>query len=192
MLPVELVDIIIDYSREINARSTMTDKVLPELLIAVPLFMSERCIDCSDQCRMCVHCAHDYGYVSGPGYYCGRRYVISDMVGEDPLYLNNLLDWTKRTGSDYYLGDIPEDDYYGLSLRYESEKYRSGSLGHMLFVSRHMGMTDLLEDLIDMYNMIDTNTWSGDTAYILDFCKYRDLEEDYYYILNLWKVCMYD
>jgi len=192
MLPIELVDIIIDHSYEINARSTMTDKVLPELLMTVPMFMSERCIDCSDEGRMCIGCAHEYGYVSGPGYYCGRRYVISDLLSEDMLYFNNLIDWQKRTGLDYYLGGDPDEDIYGLRLQYESEKYRSGSLGHMLFVSRQMGMSDLIDDLIDMYNMIDSNTWVDDSENILEFCKYRDLGEDYYYILNLWKVCMYD
>ena len=190
-LPEELVDIIIDFTKEIRAKEHMRENVLPELLTVLPSFMKMRCRMCVSEGAMCVYCAHDYGYKSGPGYYCGKRYVdhgtLHEGVGN---YLVELDEWQEKSGGEYYMGGDVDDDMYAMTLRYHKNKYTKRTIECLMFEGRLAGLHDVMLSLIDLYCNMCSLGVCHNVDNINNFCVSRNISEYTDDIKRVWSRVM--
>ena len=193
-IPSELVDLVIYHSVEVNARSHMKERVLPELLEIHANYMSLRCDSCRDEGVICVECAHDYGYATGPGHYCGQKYIVTEMLNTDqlPFYMDNLSAWANGIDLDIYMGGEVEGDIYSLELQYQRDKYIKGTMGNMMFCGRLYMIGDyVMSHMIEMYYCISPKSFEIDSVNIKSFCRAKGIAE-IEIVLRFWFTCMYD
>ena len=193
-IPIDIVDIIIDHSIGINARHHMRTVVLPDLLHIHQEFMSFRCNQCVDEGMICIDCAHYHDYKTGPGHYCGEKYIIDDMMNTEklPIYMDNLSAWSNDMDIDIYMGGYIGHDTYSIELNYAKNKYKKGTLDHVYFMGRVHGIDDMLMLIItDMYSCFKPSGYKIDHANIRSFCRATDIS-DFTTVFNLWLECMYE
>ena len=193
-IPEDIVDMIVYHSVEVNARSHMRDRVLPDFMSIVDSFIMFRCDQCAKEGVICVNCAHDYGYVTGPGHYCGKKYIVNDMLNTDqlPNYMDNLTMWANGMDIDIYIGGEIGEDIHSLTLQYKRDKYKNGTLGNMIFEGRLLGIENyLMIELIEMYHCFFPKNIEIDTSNIRSYCRAKDIMDDFDLILGLWVRCMY-
>ena len=189
-LPVELVDLIIYHSVDVNLRHYMSTRVFPELKQVSERFHMFRCDECTREGLFCVDCAREYGYESGPGYYYGKRYVISDDITHDEVLVLNK--WWNNRDIEVHFGDELDYDPYALRLKYNVEKYNKGTLEHLMYESKLSGFnTFLIEKMIEIYYAYSSENKYIDSCNIKSFCSARGIEEYHDFILSQWIKCMY-
>jgi len=193
-IPSELVDLVIYHSVEVNARAHMRERVLPAFMSVVGSFIMFRCDHCAKEGVICVNCAHEYGYMTGPGHYCGKKYIVNDMINNDqlPYYMDNLSMWSNVMDMDIYIGGEIGEDIHSLTLQYNRDKYKNGTLGNMIFEGRLIGIDDwLMSELIEMYHCVFPKNIEIDNNNIRSYCRAKTIMDEFDTIMGLWVRCMY-
>ena len=188
-LPRDIVDIIIHHSIDVNLRHYMSEKVFPELLEVAPKYHMFRCDHCYEGHMCCINCARDYGYVSGPGYYYGKRYVCTSMITDEEVM--TLNSWWNNRQVEVYFGDEVDYDSDALRLKYDVEKYNKGSVENLMFTRRLNGVsTYVIQFMIEMYECFEAKNKYIDSCNIRSFCMARGIVEHYEVIFSNWVECM--
>ncbi len=177
-IPDDIVDIIIEKSTIVNAEHIMKTQVLPELLEYVPYFTRTRCPQCTIENMTCIYCAHNDDYASGPGYYYGKRYICENMFLDDSeYYLQKIHEWVNDRDIDYMIDGDVNEEMYPMLLKYNVEKYITGTISHILFNGRLKGIDNqTLLNMIDLYNVYEPQDRITDEINIKLYCSRNSIE----------------
>jgi len=194
-IPIDIVDIIVDHSIGINARHHMKTIVLPDLLNIHQEFMTFRCEQCSEEGMICTDCAHYHDYKTGPGHYCGKKYIVDDMMNTEnlPIYMDNISMWSNGMDMDVYHGGELGRDHHSIRLKYDRDKYTKGTIEHLNFMGIvHNIDATILRFGLEMGFCVKPMGYKIDHANIKSFCRAKQCIENFDILFNLWLECMYE